>query len=198
MWYCASNAEIWFLTKKSQENSGICLPKSRLLDIVGFPLVLPFLVFLEFLAFFPCEEFLVFLSVFPFFSRDFRGSVKIKILFFWWFSWPFSKKNKERKDRVRHREEQPAENHVLTLLCKVFLEIGRNIATRVAYHRIEKRATSKWLARVLWKFGVLERVLVRMLLLIHFSRKPPLAPLPALSKISKSFCFYFCFGAASP
>ena len=40
--------------------------------------VLPFLVFLEFLDFLPCEEFLVFLSVFPFFSRDFRGSVGIK------------------------------------------------------------------------------------------------------------------------
>ena len=40
--------------------------------------VLPFLVFLEFLVFSPCEEFLVFLSVFPFFSRDFRGSVGIK------------------------------------------------------------------------------------------------------------------------
>ena len=63
--------------------------------------VLPFLVFLEFLVFSPCEEFLVFLSVFPFFSRDFRGSVGIKNpCFFWWFSLPFSKKNKERKDRV--------------------------------------------------------------------------------------------------
>ena len=42
-----------------------------------FP-VLPFLVFLEFLVFCPCEEFLVFSSVFPFFSRDFRGSVGTK------------------------------------------------------------------------------------------------------------------------
>ena len=40
--------------------------------------VLPFLVFLEFLVFSPCADFLVFLSVFPFFSRDFRGSVGIK------------------------------------------------------------------------------------------------------------------------
>ena len=40
--------------------------------------VLPFLVFLEFLAFFPCEEFLVFSNVFPFLSRDFRGSVGTK------------------------------------------------------------------------------------------------------------------------
>ena len=61
--------------------------------------LLRFLVFLEFLVFFPCEEFLVFLSVFPFFSRDFRGSAGIKNpCFFWRFSWPFSK-NKERKDR---------------------------------------------------------------------------------------------------
>ena len=38
-----------------------------------------FLVFFEFLVFFfCCEDFLVFLSVFPFFSRDFRGSVGIK------------------------------------------------------------------------------------------------------------------------
>ena len=57
-----------------------------------FP-VLPFLVFLEFLVFFPCEEFLVFLSVFPFFSRDFGGSVGIKNpCFFWWFSLPFPRK----------------------------------------------------------------------------------------------------------
>ena len=41
--------------------------------------VLPFLVFWNSLFFFsPCEEFLVFSSVFPFFSRDFRGSVGIK------------------------------------------------------------------------------------------------------------------------
>ena len=44
---------------------------------LNFP-VLPFLVFLKFLVFSPCEEFLVFLSVFPFFSRDFRGSVGIE------------------------------------------------------------------------------------------------------------------------
>ena len=29
-------------------------------------------------CFFPCEDFLVFLSIFPFFSRDFRGSAGIK------------------------------------------------------------------------------------------------------------------------
>ena len=57
-------------------------------------LVLPFLVFLEFLVLFCCEDFLVSLSVFPFFSRDFRGSVGIKnpFFFFWWFSLPFPKK----------------------------------------------------------------------------------------------------------
>ena len=56
------------------------------------------LFFLEFLVFSPCEEPLVFLIVFPFFSRDFRGSVGIKNpCFFWWFSLPFSKKNKEKE-----------------------------------------------------------------------------------------------------
>ena len=43
--------------------------------------VLPFLVFLVnslFFFFCPCEEFLVFSSVFPFFSRDFWGLVGIK------------------------------------------------------------------------------------------------------------------------
>ena len=45
---------------------------------------------------FPC-----FFDRFSFFSRDFRGSAGIKkSLFFWWFSLPFSKKNKERKDRA--------------------------------------------------------------------------------------------------
>ena len=58
----------------------------------SFP-VLPFLVFLEFLVFSPCEEFLVFLSVFPFFSRDFRGSAGIKNpCFFGGFPCNFPKK----------------------------------------------------------------------------------------------------------
>ena len=61
--------------------------------------VLPFLVFLDFLVFFPCEDFLVFLTVFLFFSRDFRGSVAIKNpCFFGGFPCLFQK-NKERKDR---------------------------------------------------------------------------------------------------
>ena len=43
------------------------------------------------LFFSPCEDVRVFSSIFPFFSRDFRGSVGIKkSLFFWWFSLPFS------------------------------------------------------------------------------------------------------------
>ena len=29
-------------------------------------------------CFFPCEEFLAFLSVFPFFSREFRGSLEVE------------------------------------------------------------------------------------------------------------------------
>ena len=64
-----------------------------------------FLVFLEFLVFSRCEEFLVFLSVFPFFSRDFWDSVGIKNpCFFWWFSGPFSKKQGKEgqgKDTVK-------------------------------------------------------------------------------------------------
>ena len=65
-----------------------------------FP-VLPFLVFFEFLVFLPGEDFLVFLSVFPFFSRDFRGSAGIKkSLFFLVVFLAVFQKNKERKDRV--------------------------------------------------------------------------------------------------
>ena len=64
--------------------------------------VLPFLVFLEFLGFFPCEEFLVFSSVFPFFSRDFRGSVGItNPCFFGGFPCLFPKKQgKEGQGRT--------------------------------------------------------------------------------------------------
>ena len=55
--------------------------------------VLPFLVFLEFLVFFCCEDFLVFLCVFRFFSRDFRGLVGIKNpCFFGGFPCRFPKK----------------------------------------------------------------------------------------------------------
>ena len=54
------------------------------------------------LFFSPCEDFLVFSSVFPFFSRDFRGSVGIKNLFFLLVFPAFFLKNKERKDRENH------------------------------------------------------------------------------------------------
>ena len=70
----------------------------------NFP-VLPFLVFLDFLVFSPCEDFLVFLSVFPFFSRDFRRSVGIKNpCFFGGFPCPFSKKT--RKGRIGFRQKK--------------------------------------------------------------------------------------------
>ena len=47
--------------------------------------VLSLLAFLELLVFFP-PSILICLSAIPFFFRDFRGSVGIKILVFWWFS----------------------------------------------------------------------------------------------------------------
>ena len=57
------------------------------------------------LFFFPSKDFLVFLNVFPFFSRDFRGSVGIKNpCFFGGFPCLFQK-NKERKDRVLTLQE---------------------------------------------------------------------------------------------
>ena len=47
-------------------------------------------------CFFPCEDFLVFVSVFPFFSRDFKGSAGIgNPCFFGGFSLPFSKKTRK-------------------------------------------------------------------------------------------------------
>ena len=65
--------------------------------------VLPFLVFLEFLVFFCCEDFLVFLSVFPFFSRDFRGSVGIKNpCFFGGFPCRFPKKQGKEGQGSHH------------------------------------------------------------------------------------------------
>ena len=74
-------------------------PPYRGLKLENHP-VLPFLVFFEIPCFFPYEDFLVFLSVFPFFSRDFRGSEGIKkSLFFWWFFLPLSTK-KTRKGRT--------------------------------------------------------------------------------------------------
>ena len=77
---------------RSQERAENCR-----LGLVPCP-VLPFLVFLEFLVFFPCEEFLVFSSVFPFFSRDFRGSVGIKNpCFFGGFPCLFPKKKQGKE-----------------------------------------------------------------------------------------------------
>ena len=61
--------------------------------------VLPFLVFLEFLVFSPARNSLFFSSVFPFFSRDFRGSVGIKNPCFLVVFRAFFQKTKERKDR---------------------------------------------------------------------------------------------------
>ena len=65
-----------------------------------FP-VLPFLVFLlEFLVFFPpARNSFFFSSVFPFFSRDFRGSAGIKNpCSLRWFSVPFSNKKQGKED----------------------------------------------------------------------------------------------------
>ena len=72
--------------------------------------VLPFLVFFgEFLVFSPFfEELLGFLSVFPFFSRDFRGPVGIKNprLFGWFFSCLFPKKQgKEGQGRQQTQQK---------------------------------------------------------------------------------------------
>ena len=54
---------------------------------------LPFLAFLDFLAFFVARNFLAFLSVFPFFPRDCRGSAQRKNpCFFGWCSLLFPKK----------------------------------------------------------------------------------------------------------
>ena len=51
-------------------------------------------------CFFSLQDIPCFLSVFPFFSRDIRGSVRIKNpCFFWWFSLPFFSK-KTRKGRT--------------------------------------------------------------------------------------------------
>ena len=57
-------------------------------------------LFFEIPCFLSCMDFLVFLSVFPFYSRDSRGSVGIKILVFLCFlAFSQKKKHKERKDR---------------------------------------------------------------------------------------------------
>ena len=68
------------------------------------PLSFLSLFFLQFLVFSPCEEFLVFLSVFSFFSRNFRGSVGIKNpCFFLVVFLAFFQKKKTRKGRTGPR-----------------------------------------------------------------------------------------------
>ena len=61
---------------------------------VDFPCPdLPFLAFWDFLVFFVARNVLAFLSVFPFFPRDFRDSEERKNpCFFGWFSLLFPKK----------------------------------------------------------------------------------------------------------
>ena len=74
---------------------------NTLLSADGKTLSFLSLFFWNSLVFSACEEFLVFTSVLPFFSRDFRGSVGIKNpCFFGGFPCLSpKKKNKERKDR---------------------------------------------------------------------------------------------------
>ena len=62
---------------------------------------LPFLAFLDFLAFFVARNFLAFLSVFPFFPRDFRGSEERKSLLLWVIFLAFSKKARKRRSGNR-------------------------------------------------------------------------------------------------
>ena len=78
-------------------------PKTQILGTVDYLPCPSFPCFFGIPCFFPCEDFLAFLSDFAFFSRDFRGSVEIKNpCFFDRFPGLFPK-NKERKDRVRFR-----------------------------------------------------------------------------------------------
>ena len=62
------------LTTKMATDTFQVIP-SKLTDPPKYPDLL-FLAFLDFLAFLLFKEFLAFLSVFPFFSKDFRGSVE--------------------------------------------------------------------------------------------------------------------------
>ena len=71
---------------------------------VWYPPDLPFLAFLDFLAFFVARNFpCLILSVFPFFPRDFRGSEeRNNPCFFGWFSLLFPKKQgKEDQGRCK-------------------------------------------------------------------------------------------------
>ena len=76
-------------------HSGWFTKKQQALSFLSFFLSLLFWNSL----FFPCEEFLGFLSAFPFFSRDFRGLVGIKNPCFFVVFLAFFPKSKERKDR---------------------------------------------------------------------------------------------------
>ena len=91
---------------------------------------LPFLAFLDFLAFFVARNFLAFLSVFPFFPRDFRGSAWRKNpCFFGWFSLLFSKKaskgrsgwGQKKTNTSRKRAETPEKN-LKNSHCRLFCE----------------------------------------------------------------------------
>ena len=64
---------------------------------------------MDFLAFVFATNFLAFLSVFPFFPRDFRGSEeRINPCFFGWFS--FSQKKQGKEDQGRHPPEAPLDS----------------------------------------------------------------------------------------
>ena len=123
--------------------------------------VLPFLVFFEFLVFWPCKEFLVFLSVFPFFSRDFRGSAGIKkSLFFGWFSLPFSKKTRkgrtgkipffcDLRSTLSRREKATCRGWILgTVLDEVAPQEKRKI---LFFWCAKKGESMKTLTSVNWK-----------------------------------------------
>ena len=58
-----------------------------------------FIVCLDFLAFFFSGNSLSFLSVFPFFSKDFRGSARVKILAFLVVFPPFFPKRQGKEDQ---------------------------------------------------------------------------------------------------
>ena len=79
--------------------------------------VLPFLVFFGIPSFFSIffEKFLVFLSVFPSFSRDFRGLVGKKSLFFWWFFLAFFNKKKRGKEGQGWSRSRDSEGFFLHL-----------------------------------------------------------------------------------
>ena len=80
--------------------------------VFGNSLSFPFLGWSS--LFFPLRRIPCFLSVLPFFSRDFRGSVEIKILVFW-AGFLEIKKNMERKDKSR---THPQNNIASLVFCR--------------------------------------------------------------------------------